>query len=206
MLLRSDPMCRDLRIEQSWITPEVIRVQVDFSDVIGISPQSYSIIQRRYGEAMPIVALSFQPRTHVLMDAEHQEGQPLQIGSQVCIDENGRIGAHGTPIGVLMLINEGGQAQIAVYGSDGGAPPPQQDHHLGVSFANFRRMPLPTVDAQVLRAREQIMAAEDARIFEALDAAIGVQNDLSRESKAKPPESRPTVKTRYERILESFEK
>lgn len=224
-LLQSDRACVRCIAEQSWLEPGLVHVRAEFSDWIGISPQSNTIMRRRNGEAEP--AIPFLARTQILMDvANPQEGPALQIGSQVCIDEHGRVGVNGAPIGILVRLDQDHhQAQIAVYGSEGGPPPLEVSRMVpdGVGF-RVERQPSPIipvrdfainrpltsddlrqtmsmVDAQTLRVREQMRTEADARVFAALDQMIEPPN-----KKDPPkPEPRPVTKSRYERIMESFE-
>ena len=226
-LLQNDAACVNYESEQSWSEPGLVHVRVEFGDWISISPQTNAILRLRNGEAIPAVPM-FPARTEVLMDfSEPQEGARLQIGSQVCIDENGRIGANGAPIGILTRLDESQHtAQIAIYGSGGGPSPLPLQVPLQVSrlvpdnSGNYRVVrdslpgiftdrivptPLPAVSNQIMRMREQAAAAEDARVFEALDA-LGAEPAKPRaKAKPKPAEPRPVTKSRYERIMDSFE-
>ena len=205
LLLRGDRTCTTIDQDQSFTEPNVIRVRVGYPDWIGV--QSHSILQRRSAEGVPAMSAS-TPRTQVAIDiSDQQEGSTLQVGSPVYIDEGGRVGSRGAPIGVVMQVdNERHEAIVGVFGSGGGPPPlqvsrmvPNGQGGFDIQPDEFPRLymgtPMTMVDAETRRARERIQAAEDARIFEVLDAMA-----------SKPPEPRPEFKTRYQRIMEGFGK
>ena len=207
LVLRGDASCRSLTQDQSFTEPNVIRVRVDYPDWIGLPPQSHAILQRRSAVGVPNIALT-RPRTQVAIDiSDQQEGTPLQVGSPVYIDETGRVGSRGAPIGVVMSVdNQRHEAIVGVLGSGGGPPPlqvsrmvPNGQGGFDVQPDEFPRLymgtPMPMSDRDARRAQESIRAAEDARVFEVLDA-------LARE----PIGPRPVFKTRYERIMDSFKK
>jgi hypothetical protein len=222
-LLRSDPACRDLRLEQSWLEPGLVHVHVDFVEFMNLRFETYDVILLRHGEAIP--AVPFTPLvSQVLMDAEPQEGSTLQIGSQVSIDEHGRIGTRGTPIGTLIQFEGTNRARIAIHHNEpmplqvsrlvptaDGRYQVQTEEPLRLSLDTPRQMP--SMNAQLLRVQEQIRAEEDARVFAALDAASTLRVTDQIQAAYNPPglptlqpKPRPAVRTRYERILESFEK
>jgi hypothetical protein len=195
-LLRNDPSCSGVTISQSFDEPNVVRIRADFYDWIGLSPQSHAILQRRSAEGVPNVAMTM-PRTRVVIDiSDQQEGSNLQMGSPIYIDEHGRVGSRGAPIGVVMSVdNDRHEAIVSVLGSGGGPQPFMQVTHMD----GFQRLhmgtPMPTMDDLVRQAQNDFREAEDARIFEVLDA-------MGKE----PSKPRPVFKTRYQRIMDQFEK
>jgi hypothetical protein len=206
-LLRSDRSCRSLTQDQSFEEPNVIRVQVDYPDWIGLPPQSHTILQRRSAVGVPNIAMT-RPRTQVILPiSDPQEGTTLRVGSQVSIDESGHVGNRGTPIGIVMsLDNERHEAVVDVLGSGGGTPPlqvsrlvPNSQGGFDVQQDEFPRLymgtPMARMDDINRRIQDSIRAEEDARIFSILDS-------IERE----PPKPRPVFKTRYQRIMDQFEK
>lgn len=79
------------------------------------------------------------------------------------------------------------------------------DEELNVTRIQVERRPLPITDPRVWAAHQQILAEEDARVFEILNA-IASSGTLEQQPKvSKPaPEPRPPFKTRYERIMSAF--
>lgn len=222
-LLRSDPACREVRLEQSWIEPGLVHAHVDFVEFMEIRLQTYDILLLRHGQGGPAIPFA-QRSAQIVMDAEPQEGPRLQIGSQVSIDEDGRIGTRGAPIGVLMQLEGNNRARISVYSSYDGPPPLQvsrlvpnvdgryqiqPEEPIGFSLTPGR---LPIMSTQILGAQQDIRAAEDARVFAALDAASTLRVTDQIQAAFNPPglpvtnqpKPRPAVRTRYERILDSF--
>ena len=91
---------------------------MDYPDWIGLPPQSHTILQRRSAVGVPNIAMT-RPRTQVILPiSDPQEGTTLRVGSQVSIDESGHVGNRGTPIGIVMsLDNERHEAVVDVLGS-----------------------------------------------------------------------------------------
>lgn len=223
--LRSDPACVRMNTTESVVEPGVIHVEIEFHFGITMSTRSADILRLRRAQAVPMVPtipLDMSNRLEILMElGENQEGETLQIGMPVCIDEQGRVGLRGAPLGILTHVDrENNQARIRIQpGSpvDATQPPPMRvegfDHpptftreDLERARLEVQRMPFPLTDHRVLQARQQIMADEDARIFEILDTiAQEAPPRQPRPKKAKPaPEPRPTFKTRYERIMDAL--
>lgn len=229
-VFRNDPWCTYYRSTDSAEYPGRISVQVGVRFANSIGVDSRQILRLR--GARPIPAVPAVPTTipltpngnrYMQVSLENsQEGQ-LSIGSQICIDEQGRVGSRGTPIGVLAYIDRDlNQARIILEpGTPLSAPQSPNPIQIEESYLpptltreiieqervqfQFQRMLLP--DPRVQQARQQIMAEEDARVFEILDSIANngtyVQQPLPKEPNP-APEPRPTIKTRYERIMDTL--
>jgi hypothetical protein len=213
LVLRGDASCSSVTMDQSFTEPNVVRVRVDYPDWIGLPPQSHAILLRRAAEGVPNIAMT-RPRTQVILPiSDPQEGTTFRVGSQVSIDENGHVGNRGTPIGIVMsLDNERHEAVVAVLGSGGGTPPlqvsrlvPNSQGGFDVQQDEFPRLymgtPMGRVDDMMHRVQDSIRAEEDTRIFSILDS-IAQDPTIPQE----PPKPRPVFKTRYQRIMDQFEK
>jgi hypothetical protein len=205
-VFRSDPQCVSYQYNQRSTEPLLIQAQVVFNE--SMSGESLRILQLR---TYPRYRQTRLPRHEVQMSTEgFQEGQ-LVIGAPVSIDENGRLGTHGTPIGIISQVDwDNHQARIifepemrmGVYRN----PVRFSREELEVTRIQLDRRPFPLQNPVVQQMRQQIMAEEDARVLEALDTiAQEAPPRQPRPKKAKPaPEPRPTFKTRYERIMDAL--
>lgn len=228
-ILRSDPACVRMNTTESVVEPGVINVEIEFHFGITMSTRSADILRLRWAQAVPMVPtipLDMSNRIEILMElGEHQENETLQVGLPVCIDEQGRVGLRGAPLGILMHVDrENNQARIRIQpGSpvDALPPPPMrieefnqppQFNREGLEQARLeverRIFPLP--DPRVQQAHQQILADEDARILAVLDSIALGSTRIDQEplrppsSKSHTPEPRPTFKTRYERIMDAL--
>lgn len=106
-VFREDPHCVLYQATESADFPGQFYVLVEFQGSVGGS--AIQILQRRGGQgvpavqATPIVQIYSGNRLEMQIDLGRiQDGESIPINSQVCIDENGKIGTRGTPIGILV--------------------------------------------------------------------------------------------------------
>lgn len=210
--LRSDAACVRLNMATSISEPGVAHIEVEFHPGVTMSRRSAEILRMRGAQAVPgvpLIPLVSSNQTEILMDlGDQQDDGSLQVGLPVYIDEHGRVGSRGSPIGTLTYVDRGAnQVRIRI---QPGNPVEVREFYQTPSFTRetlefardqLQRMPL--LDPRVQRARQEIMEAEDARVFEALDAITG-ESTPRPTRQPKNPEPRPTFKTRYERIKDAL--
>jgi hypothetical protein len=193
--LCSDPMCTSYQANDSADRRGWIYVQVGFNEPMNLTSQE--ILHRRLAEgdpAVPVVPVHMTGVDIQIDLSRTQESIPLRVGDRVGIEDGGRIGPNGTPIGTILSIDLGSnQACVRI---EAGNP----FGTTQLQGSRFTRQPMPTLDPIIARYRQQIMAAEDARVLEAFDA-IG---ELTTPPAHEDPEPRRVFKTRYQRILDSF--
>lgn len=205
-ILRSDLACVRLSSTSSIAEPGVVHVEVEFSPQVIMTMESSEIIHSRMAEAVPMVPTIpiSVGGVEILIDlGEHQEVGTMQVGLPVCIDEQGRIGRRGAPLGILVQVDrEANQARIR-----------QVRYESSVSSVEltrdqlFQRMPIPLPDPRVQQARRGAMAEEDSRFFEIMDSIAQASHVEPLRKPEKPnPEPRPVFKTRYERIMNALKK
>jgi hypothetical protein len=174
-----------------------------------MSEESRRILQLRRAEGAPVVqanpTISWNgSRYEVQMSTEGSQEEQLLIGAPVSVDEHGRLGTHGNPIGIIVHVDrDNHQARISI---EPGTP---LNTVRSLNPMRVNEFPYPLSDPTEWVAQRQIRADEDARILEALDA---IANDstpgrkLQSEKPKQVPKSRSIFKTRYQRIREGFEK
>ena len=223
-VFRSDPLCVSYQSTDSADYPGRISVRVEFRESVGGA--SLQILQRRLAQAVPAVRANPVTwngnRYEVQMSTEGpQEGQ-LLIGAPVSVDEHGRLGTRGTTIGIITQVDMGNHlARIVIEPGtpldvlQSPNPMRMEGYEEQVVFSradleaaqvrmNRSPYPLPSLDREAFRARQQQMADEDARAFAAMDAIGRGEIPLPMPAFQKEPEPRPTFKTRYERIMDTL--
>jgi hypothetical protein len=96
----NDPLCVSY---ESTDSAGYQAVQVRFNESMG--EESLRVLQLRRARIVPAVStnpITWNGNRHeVIMSTESSQGDQLVIGASVSIDEHGRLGGRGTPIGII---------------------------------------------------------------------------------------------------------
>ena len=198
--LRVDPNCTRLSAAEDPNQQGYITVEVDFASPGPSNPRILEILRRRDAT----VTLSTQlPSLTAVIEANTQVLRPGDIAS---IGPDGTVGTTGTSIGRVVSVEPDGNHVRVEFIRDGNSVVRPYEDRVEVAASELENM-TPHRFNIIESMRQQIMAEEDRRVFEALDSVAAGEEPRptrQRSPKAKKePLPEPVRRTRFEKALDS---